>query len=304
VEISGQRRDATRGTDRAGRARLYWDTRLHKAPILADSGSLLPGRDPAASAQGAHASPNSFEILRRSGATAPFLAPIGIDDRGRAIWVDLRNPSSTHLLIEGGTPSARGEMLRAIAIGLAATTRPALLQITAIDVSGRDLMVLESLPHAVTETAVDPRSAQAGLLWLDAELRARGSEGRRWPEMLLVVEDVTSLGERECGRSRAALTKILRSGGAWGIHVLGAASVRTAGLRAAGWSGPEVARLTACDFQGLFEYRCGGRRTRLAGVGLAVADLDEVARGGRPASSVLGRRLPTQPTSAGWRPNA
>jgi hypothetical protein len=195
-------------------------------------------------------------------------------------------------------------MLRAIAIGLAATTRPALLQITAIDVTGRDLTVLESLPHAVTETAGDAGSAQANLLWLDAELEARATEGRRWPDMLLVVEDVMSLGERESGRGRAVLTKILRSGGAWGIHVLGAASIRTAGLRAAGWSGPEVARLTACDPQGSFEYRCGGGRTRLAGVRLAVADLDEVARGGRPATSVLGRLRPCQPTPAGWRPNA
>ncbi|HLE22901.1 MAG TPA: FtsK/SpoIIIE domain-containing protein [Anaerolineales bacterium] len=304
METAGQRQDWTSVTGREWRARRGSARRLREAPDPADSERRFDGKLAASAGHGVAAPPNAFEILRGSGVSTPFLAPLGIDDDGRAIWVDLHHPASGHVLIEGGSPTARGEILRALAIGLAMTTRPALLQVTAIDATGRDLTVLETLPHAVTETAGDARSAQINLLWLEAELLARVSEGRRWPDMLLVVDDLMSLAGPESGRGRAALMRILRSGGAWGMHVLGAAPSRMAGLRAAGWSGPEVARLVACDHHGWFEYRCGGRSTRLAGVSLAAVDLDGVARGRRPAASALGRFPPVRPAPAGWRPNA
>jgi hypothetical protein len=239
----------------------------------------------AGAGQEAVTQPGLFEVLRRTGEAAPFIAPLGVDQSGRAIWVDLRQATSRHILIEGGTSAARGEMLRALAIGLAMTTRPALLQILAIDSGQRELTVLETLPHAVTEVAGDAASAQVNLVWLAAELEARVREGRRWPEMLLVVEDVMSLAGSDCGRGRAALTTVLRSGGAWGIHVLGAVPSLAGGLRSAGWSRPDVARLTAGDRPGWFQLTRGGRDTSLAGVHLTAVELDLVARGSvRPVS--------------------
>jgi hypothetical protein len=175
-------------------------------------------------------------------------------------------------------------MLRALGIGLAMTTRPALLQILTIDASRRELAVLQTLPHAVTESAGDPASAQVSLLWLAAELEARVRDGRRWPDMLLVIQDVMSLAGSDCGRGRAALTTLLRSGGEWGIHILAAAPRLTTGLGSAGWTRPEVARLTADDRPGWFEFTRGGCNMRLAGVRLTVIELDLVARGRiRPA---------------------
>jgi len=304
VETASRRQTWTDVVGRKDRARPESARRLREAPDPAVPGPFLGGQTSESARQGASALPDPFEILRSCGESAPFLAPLGADVDGKAIWVDLHHPSSRHVLIEGGTAAARSEMLRALAIGLSITTRPALLQILAIDGTGRELTVLETLPHAVADTAGDAASAQVNLLWLAAELQARVRDGRRWPDMLLVVEDVLRLAGSDCGRGRAALTTILRSGGGWGIHVLGAAANLTGGLRSAGWSRPVVARLIAGDRPGWFEYTRGGRCTRLAGVRLTAVDLDLVARGRRPAMARLERPGPIHPRPGGWGPGA
>jgi len=304
VEIASKRQTWTDVVGRKDRGRPESARRLRETPEPAAPGPFVGGQRSESARQGALPLPDPFEILGACLESAPFVAPLGTDDDGRAIWVDLHHPSSRHVLIEGGTAAARTEILRALAIGLTMTTRPALLQVLAIDGTGRELTVLETLPHAVTDTASDAASAQVSLLWLAAELEARVREGRRWPDMLLVVEDVLRLAGSDCGRGRAALTTILRSGGGWGIHVLGAAANLTGGLRSAGWSRPDVARLIAGDRVGWFEYTRDGRCTRLAGVRLTAVDLDLVARGRRPAMARPVRPRPTHPRSEGWRQSA
>lgn len=171
-----------------------------------------------------------------------------------------------------------------MAIGLALTTRPALLQLLAIDGSGRELSVLETLPHAVTEAACGATDSRMALAWLAADLDTRVREGRRWPEMLLVIENVSTLAANESGTGRHALLRILRTGGAWGIHILAGASGLDGGLRTAGFARPDVARLTAEEPEGWFALSSGGRPTRIDGARVAAVDLDRVARGYRPAA--------------------
>jgi hypothetical protein len=195
-----------------------------------------------------------------------------------------------------------------MAIGLALTTRPALLQLVAVDGGGRELTVLGALPHAATEVASHPAAAEASLRWLSADLAARGAEGRRWPEMALVVEDLAHLAASESGVAASALSRILRSGAEWGMHVLAGAQGLDGGLRSAGFARRGVARLTADEPDGWFVLACGSHITRVAGVRLAVVDLDRVARGYRPiAAPTRGRagRVPLPPgADGGWRRDA
>jgi hypothetical protein len=200
------------------------------------------------------------------------------------LWTDLRDQVCRHILVEGGTSAERAEMLRVLALGLAMTTRPALVQLLAIDLTGRELSILETLPHAVTEAANDAAAAQVSLIWLATELRARMVEGRRWPEMVLLVEDVARLAESPAGRGRAALTSILRSGGAWGIHVLAAAPLLDGGLKAAGWSRSDAARITVDDRPDTAHYADRGRRVTFHPLRLTAAELDRIARGWRPSA--------------------
>ncbi len=229
-----------------------------------------------------HCAPRLFDVLQGSGVVAPFLVPLGADAEGRLIWLDLHQETSHHVLVAGGSQTARAEMIRALAIGLTVTTRPALLQLLAIDATGRELSVLETLPHAVTDTATHSSAAQISLAWLAAELEARRRDGRRWPEMLLVIENLKSLAGPQVGRGRAALMAILRFGGASGMHVLAGAEAMTGGLRSAGWSRPDVAKLTVDDRSGWMTYSRRGLSSRIVGVRVAAVDLDLVARGRRP----------------------
>jgi hypothetical protein len=249
--------------------------------------------------------PQLFDVLQHEAASTPFQAPLGVDADGRAIWLDLHHAASRHLLIENGSQEDRAEMLRALVVGLAATTRPALLQLVTIDPSGRELSVLGTLPHAVTEPASDSASTQVSLSWLASELVARAREGRLWPEMLLVVEDLLGLSRSEDGRARGSLTRILRSGGGWGIHVVGAAANLSAGLKSAGWTRRDVARLASAEVGGWFEFARGGRSTRLTGVRVAAVDLDLVARGRRPSrASASAAHRPGDARSDRWSTKA
>ena len=244
-------------------------------------------REPAGSSQrsgkpGAADRRELTALLVAADRRGPLSSPIGVDAAGQTTWLDLSRPASRHVLVEGGASSARSEVLRSIAIGLAMTTRPASLQILAIDTTGRELSVLQTVPHAVTETANDAASAQVSLMWLAAELRDRVQEGRCWPEMVLVIDDLLQLVGAECARGRAALTGILRSGGALGIHVLAAIAEPRSGLRSAGWSGTEVARVILEEGGESLEYVCAGVEKRLTGVSVSAVDLDRIARGWRP----------------------
>ena len=258
-----------------------------------------PGKEE--SEHGTGGAPHLLDVLGGSGPIRPFLAPLGVDERGRTIWLDICQEGSRHVLVEGEPHSARSEMVRGVAVGLAMTTRPALLQLLAIDFSGRELLVLESLPHAVIDAAAEPAACTESLRWLAAELEARRREGRRWPEMLLVIEDLMSLAGSPCARSRVALTEILRIGGAWGIHVLGGVSSLTSGLRSAGWSSPDVARISADGHPGSFVFRRGASACPLAAIRVPAVDLDRVSRGLRRgttethrASEERGPQLPVR----------
>ncbi|HMK08753.1 MAG TPA: FtsK/SpoIIIE domain-containing protein [Anaerolineales bacterium] len=236
--------------------------------------------------------PLLFQVLTGSHPITPFQTPFALDRDGDAVWLDLHHPETRHLLVEGGTSAGRAEVLRALIAGLATTTRPALMQILAVDTTGRELSIVDALPHAAAPSAGDAAAAQTSLAWLAADLEARRSEGRLWPEMLLVIEDLLALAPAS-GRTRLGLTTILRSGGAWGIHVIAAVASRTGGLKAAGWSGADVARLIAAPQAGWHEFVRGARRSLVHGARVTAVDLDLLARGRcRPSPSSAGRKDP------------
>ena len=222
-------------------------------------------------------SPRLLELVRGEGRIGPFAAPIGVDAAGALVWHDLHSPTSSHLLICWPAPE-RFEAIRSVAAGLALTTRPALLQLLTIDSTGRELLVLENLPHAVGQTAIDPTAAALSLRWLTAELAARRREGRAWPGILLVISDLAGL---EAGRSRGSrqvLGRILRHGSALGIHVVAGTDQVPRVWWRSGWRRSDVARMTAIG-AGEYAYQRGQWRCRLALAALPAVDLDLLARG-------------------------
>jgi hypothetical protein len=155
--------------------------------------------------------------------------------------------------------------------------------------------VLETLPHAVSEVAVDAAAARVSLTWLAADLDARVRESRRWPEMLLVIVDLACLSTAESGVARLALSRIVRDGGRWGLHVVAGASRLDRGLKSAGFGRPDVAQLTLVEPEGWLAFAAGRRAEKIAGARVDVVDLDSVARGlrGAAASTVCGAAWPS-----------
>ena len=246
--------------------------------------------------------PRLLELVRGEGRIGPFAAPIGVDAAGALVWHDLHSPTSSHLLV-CGSALERLEAIRSVAAGLALTTRPALLQLLTIDSTGRELLVLESLPHAVAQTAIDPTAAALSLRWLTAELAARRREGRAWPGILLVIDDLAGLEAGWSRGSRQALARILRHGSTFGIHVVAGTNQVPRVWWRSDWRRSDVARMTVTG-AGDYAYQRGHWRCRLALAALPVVDLDLLARGRAHGPRFLAeRRLePTAwPSSAGLR---
>ncbi len=222
-------------------------------------------------------SPRLLELVRGEGRIGPFAAPIGVDETGALVWHDLHSLASSHLLVCAPAPE-RLEALRTVAAGLALTTRPALLQLLTIDSTGRELLVLENLPHALAQTAIDPVDATLSLRWLAAELAARRREGRAWPEILLVIDDLAALEADPSRGSRQVLGRLVRYGGAVGIRVAAGTSQIPRPWWRSDWRRSDVARITAIDASE-YTYQRGKSRVRLALAPLPVVDLDLLARG-------------------------
>jgi hypothetical protein len=185
---------------------------------------------------------------------------------------------------------------------LALTTRPALLQLLTIDATGRELLFLGTLPHAVLETAIDPASTRLSLGWLSEELSARRREGRPWPAILLVVDDLTALETGNNPGAARAVDHILRHGGGLGIHLLAGTSRGKPFALRGGLRRADIARLTSVRPPGDFEYRRGRTRVRLTAAPLSARDLDFLA-GGRPwtppnSAHRIDQRRPEPPAPA------
>ena len=275
----------------------------------ADGNSVerLAGARPRSSVLGVGSAPRSawprlLDLIGTGRGLGPFTAPIGLDASGRTVWHDLHSPTARHLIVSGADAD-RFEALRSVAAALALTTRPALLQTLAIDTTGRELLFLSSLPHTVLETAIDPAGARLSLSWLGEELNARRQDGRSWPSILLVVDDLTTLQTRRGPGTGRAVDHILRHGGSLGVHLLaGTSRVRRLGLRT-GLRRCDLARLTAAGQPGVFDYRRGKTRVRLTGARLSAWDLDLVIRGRATMPAISeGRREDPHSSSLGNLP--
>jgi S-DNA-T family DNA segregation ATPase FtsK/SpoIIIE len=164
-----------------------------------------------------------------------FRVPVGVDAGGEPVFLDLREPEQggmgAHGLVTGGDGSERGELLRAVAAGLAVTHPPELLAMVLVDCGGGGTFAgMAELPHvagAVAGLADDNglaggvRDALAGELARRSELVRAPSGAGLAPRPLLLVA-VDGFGELVTGRPDLAdlFAAIGRSGASLGMHLL------------------------------------------------------------------------------------
>jgi len=128
----------------------------------------------------------------------------------------------SHLVIQGPAGCGKSELLRTCLVSLCWSTDPGALRVLAIDPSGRQLGMIDGLPHALLEPVIDPRRAAALIAWLCDEVRLRRRCRGVSARLALAVEDLTPWKSHRALEAR--LGWLRRHGGPHGVHVIQAAA--------------------------------------------------------------------------------
>jgi len=234
-------------------------------------------------------------LLEALGPFPPLTVLLGLTLGGQPLVFPLRAKDTCSLLAIGPHGSGKSELLRTAMFSLALTSRASQLQVLGIDISGRELAVMEALPHAVAELATDERSALELQAWLVEEMARRTTAGIRRPDLVLLQDDLSWLSHEGCGAGRYDLEQIWSHGPACGVHVLATATsapTDSLGLRLEEASTVRAVAIRggtdgAVPVAGRFDFRSARGTVRGKAAWLSARDLDA---GVRLASASHGRR--------------
>ncbi len=132
-------------------------------------------------------------MLCTIGNPSPLTAAVGMAENGQPLLINFQKKSTWNLVVEGPTGCGKSELLRTLAVGLAASSRQAHLQLMGIDIGGRELALLEGLPHMLTDLASDKQFAYEMTDWLAGEVVRRKKTGIHDPHIFLLVDDAEAL---------------------------------------------------------------------------------------------------------------
>ncbi len=165
--------------------------------------------------------PRLIPLLQAVGMLPPWTALVGMTEAGAPLVVQLCGPATDTMVAVGPAGCGKSELLRTVALSLALTTPASNLQFLGIDIGGRELAVLESLPHLAADLATTARQAGALLSRLAAEIDGDWAGGAGDRPRVLVVDDDGWLVGAEADRL-PVLRRLVQAGPAVGIHVLAA----------------------------------------------------------------------------------
>jgi hypothetical protein len=149
----------------------------------------------------------------------PLTAVMGIAANGKPLFLNLRREEMWHLLANGRTCSGKSELLRTFILSLALKNRPSQVQFLGIDLTGKEITVIDALPHALSEVAIDADFAEDVIDWLALEIERRKEARVVYPDIVLVIDDL----EDVMNKSEVLLMKlpmILEEGLNTGVHLV------------------------------------------------------------------------------------
>lgn len=174
------------------------------------------------------------------GPSAALAAPIGVDDGGDPVVLDLE-ADGPHMVIAGTTGSGKSEAIATLLSSLIACHGPERLALFLVDFKGGATMRrFASAPHVVgvvTDLEDDPRLASRAFTSVEAELtrrkrilatagcadlrtyRATGSPGGVVPSLLVVIDEFAMLVQSQVD-ARARLDAVAAQGRSLGVHLV------------------------------------------------------------------------------------
>jgi S-DNA-T family DNA segregation ATPase FtsK/SpoIIIE len=169
-------------------------------------------------------------LLERLGPLPALTAVLGVTGDGRPLLLRLPSPEVAHVLVAGTTGSGKTELLRTLALSLAARNRQAQLQLLLIDPKGRGLGPMGALPHALAEVVADVGQAVEVLGWLVGEMERRDASGHSTPHIVVLIDELADLLQVGGKTAEAALTRVAARGREAGLHVLAGTQKPSAGV--------------------------------------------------------------------------
>lgn len=175
-----------------------------------------------------------FPLLEHMEKPSLLTAVIGIDQKREPVSIDFRDPEFHHLLIVGRPKSGKSEFLRTVLFAIALWNNQTQANFMAIDLSGNELTVVESLPHCLAEVATESRFAIELMHWLIDEIERREVFRIRYPELFLLVDDLDVLVE-ESEEHLELIGRIVEEGAGSSVHVIAATEGSSSSIPSA-WS--------------------------------------------------------------------
>jgi DNA segregation ATPase FtsK/SpoIIIE-like protein len=153
-------------------------------------------------------------------------ALIGMQISGQPLILDMKKQRTWHLMVSGRADCGKSELVRTLLASMCLTSRRSQLNVLGIDIGGRELGLIEALPHMLTDLATDSDFAKELIFWLAREIQRRLEYGISKPHLVLFVDDFAGLAAEEDRSVVVALNEIVMKGFESGVHVIGASRDR------------------------------------------------------------------------------
>lgn len=203
---------------------------------------------------------------------------VGVSDEGRPLVVDLRVPETSHVVVRAPEAWGKSTLLRTIIGSLCLRARPWQVGMAGIDLSGRELSLLEALPHRIAPVAHAVGEASELLAWLEGEVEARLDREITAPAMLVAVDDLAWLADPDQASSLRRMARILRVGARVGVHVIAAIGEPPPAELSPLFDvpGSVVAVARGGGTRGMFEFRSRGWQGAAQAAYLSAGDLNQL----------------------------
>lgn len=211
----------------------------------------------------------------------PLMVVLGMSEAGMPLAFYLTQLQTWHCLVLGASGCGKSELLRTTLLSLALTSRRSEVQFLGVDLSGRELTLIEALPHNLAEVAAAPEYATDLLLWLAEEIDRRQTYRIQQPHMVMFIDDLDWIGEMGSEPVRA-LKRIIQDGPSTGVHLIAAARDNCPAVVRHAFTGPGVIKvqpIAGVDQQpGRFQLAAGRETATFEAAWLTLRDLDTAVR--------------------------